>query len=256
MHKINSEKVKEYLIKRLKDEIEKRGYNRGVVGVSGGLDSAVVLSLLVRSIGREDTIAVIMPYGNLCKEDVRDALQIVEELGVKNYIINIKPMIEKYFENFQGADNKRKGNMMARERMAILYDISVVENALVIGTGNKTEYYLGYWTLFGDGAYAINPIGSLYKTDVRKLAHDLNIPEKIIKKLPSAGLWKGQTDEGELGYRYEDIDELLYWIIEKNYSRDRLVNMGFEAKFVDDIESRIENTRFKRNPPFIIKACS
>lgn len=259
MREFDVEKTKNFLIRSLADEIKNRGFKKGVVGVSGGIDSAVVVTLLSLSLGKENTTGVIMPYDSMrepecsqAKEDTEDAITVIETLGVRSYKINISPMIDNYFENFPLADRVRRGNKMARERMSILYDISALENALVIGTGNKTEYNLGYFTLYGDGGCAIEPIGDLYKCEIRQLAYHLGVPEKIIKKVPSAGLWKGQTDEKELGYPYDKIDELLYNILDLKYSREKLSSMGFEKKFVNDVIERIKNTEFKRSLPFII----
>jgi len=226
MRQIDIEGVKKYLTEELKNEIERRGFKRGVVGVSGGLDSAVAVTLLSLSVGRENTVGVILPYNGMGEEELKDAVAIIKNLGVKSYRIDIQPMVDDYFKNFPDADKKRRGNKMARERMSILYDISALENALVIGTGNKTE--------------------------VRQLASCIGVPDKIIKKVPTAGLWKGQTDEGELGYEYNEIDNLLYHIIELKHSRKKLLDVGFEEKFVDDITGRIKNTEFKRILPLII----
>ncbi|MCD5384266.1 NAD+ synthase [candidate division WOR-3 bacterium] len=250
MNRMDIEKVKKHLIERLREEIEIRGFRKGVVGVSGGLDSASVLALLTLSIGKKNTIAVVIPYEGM---DEREATAITERFGVKTYKIDITSTIDNYFRQFPDANRIRRGNKMARERMSILYDISALLNALVIGTGNKTEYYLGYFTLFGDGAYAINPIGDLYKTELRQLAPCLGIPKEIIEKIPSARLWKGQTDEDDLGYKYEEIDKLLYYIIDQKYSREKLLGMGFKDRFIDDILDRINKTGFKRKPPFIIR---
>lgn len=252
MRQFDVERTKEYLVQSLASEIKRRGFKKGVVGVSGGLDSAVAVTLLLLSVGRGNTLGIILPYNGMGEEELKDAVAIIRHLGIKSYRIDIQLMVDDYFKNFPDADKKRRGNKMARERMSILYDISALENALVIGTGNKTEYNLGYFTLFGDGACAINPIGDLYKTEVRQLASCIGVSEKIIKKVPTAGLWKGQTDEGELGYEYNEIDNLLYYIIELKYSRKKLLDIGFDEKFVDDITGRIKNTEFKRMFPHII----
>jgi NAD+ synthase len=252
MRQLDFKSIRKYLLKSLADEIKEKGFKKGVVGVSGGLDSTVVATLLSLSLDRENTIGVVMPYDGTREEDTKDAIAVLENLGVKAYRIDISPMVDDYFKNFPLADRIRRGNKMARERMSILYDISALENALVIGTGNKTEYNLGYFTLFGDSACAIDPIGDLYKCEVRQFANHIGVPEKIIKKTPSAGLWKEQTDEGELGYGYDEIDNLLYHIVDLKYSKKKLLEMGFKEKFIDDILGRIKNTEFKRTPPFII----
>lgn len=253
MRKFDIKNTSNYITKSLADEIRTRGVNKGVVGVSGGLDSAVVVKLLSLSIGSENAIGVIMPSVSTSQADIDDALEMTGSLNVKTYIIDVSPMIERYFKNFPDADRVRRGNKMARERMSILYDISQFEKALVIGTGNKAEYYLGYFTLWGDGSYAINPIGDLYKCEVRQLARYIGVPEKIISKAPSAGLWITQTDEEELGYSYGEIDELLYNIVDLKSTKEKLLDRGFELNFVENILHRIENSEFKRLPPYIIK---
>jgi len=253
MREFDVEGTKRFLVASLADEIKARGFKKGVVGVSGGLDSSVVVTLLSLSLGKKNAIGVIMPYDVTREEDTRDATEVLESLGVRSYRIDISPMVDDYFKNFPTADKVRRGNKMARERMSVLYDISALENALVIGTGNKTEYNLGYSTLFGDAACAIAPIGDLYKTEVRKLASHMGVLEKIIKKVPTAGLWKGQTDEGELGYTYDEIDKLLYYIIDLQYPKKKLLHMDFDLEFIEDIFLRINDTEFKRKPPHIMK---
>lgn len=253
MRQFDAEKTKRYLINFLADEIKTRGFNKGVVGVSGGLDSAVVANLLSQSIGNENTVCVIMPVDSTQEEDINDAKEIIKNLNTKKYRIDISPMINGYFSYFPDADKIRRGNKMARERMSILYDISCLEDALVIGTGNKTEYTLGYFTIHGDGSYAINPIGDLYKCEVRLLAYHIGIPDKIIQKTPTAGLWNGQTDEQDLGYSYDIIDELLYYILDFQYKKEKLLEMDFNRIFVESILQRVNNSEFKRRPPYIIK---
>ena len=162
-------------------------------------------------------------------------------------------MVDCYFKKFPEADKVRRGNKMARERMSILYDQSKVENALVIGSGNKTEILLGYATLFGDTACAINPIGSLYKTQIRQLARCIGMPERIIKKPPTADLWPGQTDESEIGITYEEVDKILYLAVDKKYKLPRLVKLGFGKDSIDKILKRVDKFKYKRELPVIGK---
>jgi NAD+ synthase len=162
-------------------------------------------------------------------------------------------MIDSFFEHDPDADANRRGNRMARERMCFLYDYSYKNQALVIGTSNKTELLLGYGTIFGDLASAINPIGDLYKTQIRQLAEFLKVPPEIITKPPSADLWTGQTDEGEIGYSYAEIDQLLYFLVDKRYSREMLLDLKFPAKMIKNIQDRIQRSQFKRRPPIIAK---
>ena len=167
--------------------------------------------------------------------------------------MDISPMVDKFFEQDSEADVTRRGNRMARERMCFLYDQSLKNNSIVIGTSNKTELLLGYGTIFGDLASAINPIGDLYKSQVRQLSHSFDIPPKIIDKPPSADLWSGQTDEDEIGYSYDDIDKLLYHLVDLRYTDDMLADLNFNTEMIPDIKNMIQRSQFKRRPPIIAK---
>ncbi|MFH1423242.1 MAG: NAD+ synthase, partial [Planctomycetota bacterium] len=223
-----------------------------VVGLSGGVDSAVVAALCVRAISNGNVIGLIMPYKTSSSDSITDAKKLASVLEIKTIKIDITPMIDAYFTTHRKADNTRRGNKMARERMAVLYDYSKVKNAVVVGTGNKTEYLLGYFTMFGDGAYAINPIGSLYKTEAWQLAEYLKIPKKIINKKPSADLWQGQTDEAELGLTYKEADKILYLLVDKKKTKKNLLSLGFDADSIDLTIRKIKSTEFKRCPPKIL----
>jgi NAD+ synthase len=242
-----------FLTTFVRDEMAKPGFSRLILGLSGGLDSAVVAYLSVKAIGSGDVVAVIMPYKDSNKDHIDDAHALADTLGLKKYVIDITPQINLYFDRFPEADLNRRGNKMARERMSILYDLSAVEKALVIGTSNKTEILLGYGTLFGDLAYAMNPLGDLYKTQVRILGRHLGVPEKIIAKAPSADLFAGQSDEADLGFTYEDVDRLLYLLVDERYTPEQCEKAGFGRSLIDKVIKMIINNQFKRSTPLIAK---
>jgi NAD+ synthase len=233
--------------------VSRKGFSKVVLGLSGGLDSTVVAYLSVSALGRKNLIGVIMPYGRISSDSSDHAKKIARILKIKTETIDIKPMVDAYAKAVKGLDNLRLGNKMARERMSILYDLSQAYNALVIGTSNKTERILGYGTIHGDCACAVNPIGELYKSQVRELAGYLGVPSYIIKKPPSAGLWHGQTDEEEIGYTYSDIDKLLFLMIDNKIKNKKLIDRGFSEVFIKDIRYRISRNRFKSQLPVIAK---
>jgi NAD+ synthase len=237
----------------IKDELAKPGFSHLILGLSGGLDSTVVAYLCRETIGKENVIAAVMPYKSSNPDNIRDAYEVIEELGIKKYEIDITPQIDDYFAKFPDANRDRRGNKMARERMSILYDISAKERALVIGTSNKTEILLGYGTIFGDLACAINPIGDLYKTQVRILAKHLGVAQKIIDKPPSADLFVGQTDEGDYGFTYKDVDGLLYLLVDERFSPAQAEKAGYSKSLIDRVINMIIINQFKRSTPIIAK---
>ena len=243
--------IKKQLVKFIKDTVNGAGFKKVVVGLSGGVDSATVAHLSKEALGAEGVIAALLSYNEIDPEGIKCSNFIVEKLKIKKYVINIASMVDAYFENFQNADKVRRGNKMARERMTILYDLSKKENALVIGSGNKTEILLGYCTLYGDAACSLNPIANLYKTQVFVLARHLGVPEVIVGRKPSAGLWKGQTDEGELGYSYSDMDRLLSLMVDKKYDDKQLAKEGFDNIFIGKMREKIKTSEFKRKLPEI-----
>jgi NAD+ synthase len=237
----------------ISDTTDFKGFSRVIMGLSGGLDSTVVAYLSARALGSSNVTGVIMPYGKLAPEALDHARKIAKTLNIKTEVIDIAPMVNIYFDNIKTTDSLRYGNKMARERMSILYDLSQKYKALVIGTSNRTEILLGYGTIYGDCACAINPIGGLYKTQVRALAGHLGIPSYILKKTPSADLWDGQTDEGEIGYKYSDIDRLLFFMIDKKLKNKQLIKKGFKRKFIEDIRAMIRKNKFKSQLPVVAK---
>ncbi|HGY54855.1 MAG TPA: NAD+ synthase [Caldithrix abyssi] len=250
---INSPLVSRMLEQFLREEMAKIGVSKAVLGLSGGVDSSVVACLLQRSLGADNVHALIMPYKESNPDSQAHAELLARQLKIGYDVKDITPMVDAFFEKDPQADHVRRGNKMARERMCLLYDYSAQSGALVIGTSNKTELLLGYGTIFGDLASAINPIGDVYKTQIWQLAKYLDVPDEIIKKKPSADLWIGQTDEEELGYSYEEIDQLLYYLIDLRYPDEILLDMGYTPQTLRDIKNRIQKNQFKRRPPVIAK---
>ena len=224
-----------------------------MIGLSGGLDSALSCFLAAEALGPQNVLAIRMPYKASSPESLSDAQKVIDATGVQSMTVEITAMVDPLFERFPDMDNMRKGNIMARERMIVLYDQSAAFRGLVVGTGNKTEILLGYSTLYGDSANALNPIGDLYKTQVRQLSRAMGVPESILEKAPSADLWAGQTDEGELGFTYAEVDELLNLLVDQRYTAQECVEAGFAEAFVRAVVERIRRNHFKRILPPIAK---
>jgi len=250
---INTDLADEILTGFIKSEITRVGLTRAVIGLSGGIDSALACVLAAKALGAENVLAVRMPYKGSSRDSLEHAQMLIDQLGMPSKTIEITDIVEPIFQLDPEISKKRKGNVMARARMVVLYDQTEVFKGLVIGTSNKTELLLGYTTLYGDSASALNPIGDLYKTQVRQLSHALNIPAPIIDKPPSADLWSGQTDESELGFTYEKVDQLLYLIVDERYSPQEAVEAGFDEKFVNAVVTRVRRNQFKRMQPPIAK---
>ncbi len=250
---INTDLARDILTGFIKSEVTRIGMSRAVVGLSGGLDSALSCALAVDALGAENVLAVRMPYKASSKDSLDHAKLLIDQLGIPNKTIEITDMVEPLFNLDPEISNMRKGNVMARERMIVLFDQSEVFKGLVIGTSNKTEILLGYSTIYGDSASAMNPIGDLYKTQIRQLSRAMNIPAPIIDKPPSADLWEDQTDEKELGFTYEDVDKLLYLLVDQRYSPQEAVEAGFAESFVKTVTARIRRNQFKRMQPPIAK---
>ncbi len=253
MTKFDAQKVAQKLQNFLKKEIGKIGFSKAVIGLSGGVDSSVVASLLQRGIGAENVYGLIMPYRKSNPNSATHAIKLADELNISYDIKEITPIVDAFFADDHNASALRKGNRMARERMCLLYDYSAKHNALVVGTSNKTEILLGYGTIFGDLACAINPIGDLYKTQIWQLARYLEVPNEIIEKAPSADLWQGQTDEEELGYTYKAMDKFLSYMIDEQYSDEMLLGKEYSRHTIDDIKGKIERNTFKGKPPVIAR---
>lgn len=255
--KLNLEMVEKMLVDFLREEVTKAGFSKVVLGLSGGIDSAIVAFLAAKAFGPENVLAIMMPYKSSSRASIEDAERVVAATGIRSKLIEITPMVDAYFQleesEGEAMSNLRKGNRMARERMCILYDYSARENALVLGTSNKTELFLGYSTQFGDSASALNAIGDLYKTQVWDLSAHMGVPKELIEKKPSADLWEGQTDESEFGFSYAMADRILYRLIDERYSREELLEEGFETAVVDTILRKMKFSQYKRKLPVIAK---
>jgi NAD+ synthase len=253
---INSDLVAGILTGFIANEVRKVGFERVVVNLSGGVDSSLAALLAARALGPANVRGLILPYRSSASESRRDAEALAKQLGLTPLVIDISPQIDVYFERFPDADRARRGNKMARERMSIAYDQSLAWNALVLGTSNKTELLLGYGTIFGDLASALNPLGDLYKTQVWQLARELGIPQSIVRKAPSADLWEGQTDEADLGFQYAQVDRLLYYLVDRRYSLAELEAAGFDRDFIRVVVDKVQRSQFKRRLPLIAKLSS
>ena len=250
---VNTALLRRILVGFIRDEVLKVGVTRGVLGLSGGIDSALVVFLAAEALGPENVHAVCMPYRTSNPQSEAHARLVAEACGVRFSVVPITPMVDAYFDGFPDADTMRRGNKMARERMTILFDHSAMHSALVLGTSNKTELLLGYGTLYGDMASALNPIGDIYKSHVWQLSEEVGVPREVIEKKPSADLWDGQTDEQELGFTYRDVDELLYRLVDLRMTRAELVAEGFSPEFIDTVSRKVQNSHFKRRLPVIAK---
>ena len=250
---LNLKEVHNELVEFLRENFKKAGFSKAVLGLSGGIDSALVAYLLRDALGKENVLAIMMPYKSSNPDSLNHAKLVVEDLKINAKTIEITDMIDAYFKNEKDASSLRMGNKMARERMSILFDYSSKENALVVGTSNKTEIYLGYSTQFGDSACALNPIGDLYKTNIWDLSRYLKIPNELIEKKPSADLWEGQTDEQEMGLTYKEADQVLYRMLEENKKVEEVLAEGFNKDLVDNIVRRMNRSEYKRRMPLIAK---
>ena len=237
----------------IRGQLRQAGFERLVLGLSGGIDSGLVAYLVAEAIGADRLLCVLMPYRTSSDASRTDAESVVTALGCASELVDISPMVDAFFASDPDAAPLRRGNVMARQRMTVLYDRSVTWGGLVVGTGNKTESLIGYTTVFGDNACAFNPIGDLYKSQVRQLAAAIGVPDSIIRKAPSADLWPGQTDESEAGFSYPVLDRLLFWRIDKRRSNEEMTALGFDPALVARVDRMIATSEFKRQVPPIAK---
>ena len=251
----------EVIVGFIRAQMAQTGFSRLVVGLSGGVDSATVAFLAARAIGPDSLLAVRMPYRTSSESSETDALRVVDALDCRTERVDITPMVDPMLALISDGDapiasdvlNVRRGNVMARQRMIVLYDRSAAFDALVIGTSNKTEALLGYGTLHGDMAAALAPIGDLYKSQLRSVATALGVPREILDKPPSADLWAGQTDEGELGRTYDLLDRALFALVDRRWSVDRCVAAGLDRAMVEWVAQRVARMEFKRQTPPVAK---
>ncbi len=250
---IDTDLAHSILVGFVRSEIQRTGMQKAVLGLSGGIDSALSCFLAAEALGPENVLAMRLPYKTSSSDSYNHAQLVIDQLGVQTLTIDISPIADGLINQQPGISRMRMGNIMSRSRMICLYDQSAAFNALVVGTCNKTEILLGYSTLYGDSACAINPIGDLYKAQVRELSRALEIPDIIIDKAPTADLWAGQTDEDELGFTYEEVDRLLYLLIDERYKPQECIEIGFDEKFVNLVVKRVQRNQFKRILPPIAK---
>jgi NAD+ synthase len=253
MLRIDCKMVEKILVAFIRDSVRKNGFRNALVGVSGGLDSAVVLALCRKALGATHVFALLLPYRSSAGESLRHGRMVCRKLKVAHEVIDISPQIDAYFRRRPAASKLQVGNKCARERMSVLYDYSVRKKALVAGTSNKSELLVGYSTQFGDSAAAFQPIGDLYKTQVIELARHLGIPEEIVSKSPSADLWPGQTDEGEIGIAYKDLDVILHLMVDMRWDEGEIIERGYPLALIRRVHQMIAGSQFKRTMPPVAK---
>jgi NAD+ synthetase len=240
----------EWLTQFIREEMDQRGFNTAVIGISGGVDSAVTAFLAARALGPKNVIGVRMPYRTSSAASLEHAQLVIDALGIRAETIDITPAVDGYLGHVPDADAARRGNVMARMRMITLFDLSAKYHAIPLGTGNKTERLFGYFTWHADDSPPINPLGDLFKTQVWALARHLGVPEVIVAKPPTADLVVGQTDEGDFGISYARADELLNWLL-SGYSPADLIAQGFDREEVALVAKRVESTHWKRKLPTV-----
>ena len=244
------------LVEFIRNETRKFGFERVVLGLSGGIDSALAATLAAEALGPENVVALMLPYKTSSPASEEHARLLIEQLGLPHDIIDITPMAEPLFSHYGELSPLRRGNALARLRMVAVFDRSSVEKALVLGTSNKSEYLLGYTTWYGDSASSIQPLGDLYKTQVRALSAFVGVPAPILEKEPSADLWPGQTDEAEMGLEYDLVDQVLYLLVDERLDPVHIVARGFDSKLVERVVKNVQNMQFKRMTPIIAKVGS
>src|SRR6476659_5443323 len=244
------------LVEFIRNETRKFGFERVVLGISGGLDSALAATLAAEALGPENVVGLILPYKTSSPESEAHARLLIEQLGIPYDKIDITSMAEPLLNNYKDMSDLRKGNIMARTRMIVVFDRSSMEKALVLGTSNKTEYLLGYTTWYGASAASIQPLGDLYKTQIRALSRAVGVPDPILEKKPSADLWPGQTDEAEMGLEYDLVDQVLYLLVDERRDPERVISLGFDRALVERTVKTVRNMQFKRMTPIIAKVGS
>lgn len=256
MFKINPQQVVRELVDFMRYSFERAGFTNAVIGVSGGVDSATSMALAVRALGSDVVFPLLLSYGNLNERGVLDAQTAFNRFKVPTQhtsIIDIKPLVDPLVALDPTMDHVRRGNIMARLRMTILFDQAKKRRALVVGTENKSEHLLGYFTRFGDEASDIEPLRNFYKTHVYQIAEYLGVQEDILLKKPTAGLWDGQTDEGEFGFTYKVADEILYYLFDQGKSIEEIVKLDFDRATIDKVKAQCDKNAFKHNLPIVVK---
>lgn len=250
---INTSIARKMIVDFIHAEVTRVGFTRAVIALSGGIDSSLVAYLTVEALGAANVFGVMMPYRTSNPESRGDAEEVAHGLGIATRVVEITPMVEPYLTEYVTDNDRRSGNVMARMRMIVIYDHSELFGGLVMGTSNKTETLLGYTTQFGDNAAALQPIADLYKAQVRQLARAMSVPEHIIAKAPSADLWQGQTDEGELGFTYDEADMILFHLVDERRHPEDVIALGFDARVVHRIMTLVQRNQFKRVTPIVAK---
>jgi len=250
--RIDEALVRRMLVAFLREEAKKSGHRRVVVAVSGGVDSAAVAALAAEAFGPGNVTALFMPYRTSDAASREHAELVAKTFGVALEEIDITPQVDAYLGRLGEIDRVRRGNKMARERKSIEYD-RAWPDGLVLGTSNKTELLLGYGTRHGDMACDLNPVGDLYKTQLRELSIHLLVPDVVVRKPPTADLWQGQTDEGELGFTYAQADLILYHLVDRRLRPAELIANGFDAPLVNNIREKMRRSHYKRVMPLIAK---
>ena len=241
--------VRDTIVRFIRDEVHRSGHQRALLGLSGGIDSALACYLAVEALGPDNVLALLMPYRTSNPSSEADARLVIAELGIPHRKCPITPMVDAFIALDPAMDARRQGNIMSRCRMIIAYDQSVAFRGLVLGTSNKSEVLLGYFTLYGDSAAALRPLANLYKCQLRQLARAVGVPERIVAKAPSADLWEDQTDEGELGFTYDEADQILHLRVDRGYDAGQIVADGFAPDLAERVLRRLRQSAFKRADP-------
>ena len=256
MKLIEAEKETQNIITFIKNTFRQAGFIDAVIGLSGGIDSAVSCGLIIQALGVDHVYPILMPHGGLGTSGILDAMKFIEtqHIPLIHVIrIDIQPAVDMMVKIDPFMDRIRKGNIMARTRMVYLFDQAKKRNALVVGTENRSEHLLGYFTRFGDAASDIEPIQHMYKTQVYEIAKVLHIPQEIMDKAPSANLWSEQTDEGEFGFTYKEADEILYLLTEQKKSTEEIMSVGYKKELINNIQNRVKKNAFKHTTPHTMK---